>query len=493
VRPVKTCPAPLYTTIPCSGPILRPILFKLARYFDREGAAAEFAAVIERVGAHEVAVVRNLDYVYSPVELYPLAPRITQPLERVAAFAVDMDGTSTTTEPLALHSLEYMVRRYTGRMSPDAWPGLDEEKDLPHVIGNSNFRHTEFLLSRYPHDEAALRHGFIEALAWTLANMNDAQRLRDVHLNAANCGLAGLLKDLAFVDATSKPIAYDLCTAVVAPFVARHGAAFRTTTPSALVSAALDVYYARYHYILDQMEQGRGDELAREFAHGAPHGGAHLVAPMPGYAIFVALIKGWLGEDADLLFDTLRDLLLHDERAGVASKDVEAFRPRLAKLGRHFEQHPAKIALVTASIAYETHAVMHEVIRIAREEARSWPLPAARKAVLDERFANYRAVFDGFVCASDAHEARLKPHRDLYAIALYQMAVPKDEYPHCVGLEDTEPGIISLRAAGIGCAVALPNRDTHRQDYAMASRVVHGGLPEVILVLNAFLDEKAFR
>ena len=462
---------------------------KLARYLDRKAAAAEFAAVVEQLGAREVAVVRNLDYVYSPVELYPLAPRITPPLERVVAYAVDMDGTSTTTEPLALHALEYMVRKYTGRIDPDEWPGLDDEKDLPHVIGNSNFRHTEFLLGRYPHDVAALRQGFFEALAWTLANMDDAQRLRDVRLNAANCGLRELLADPAFVEATSHPIAYDASAEVVRPFAARYGAAFRTTTPSALVSAALDVYYARYHHILEQMQQGRGDELARELAHDAKH----LVAPMPAYAIFLALIKGWLGEDAGLLFDELREHLVGDERAGFTTTDIDPLRPRLAKLGRYFEQHPAKIALVTASIAYETHAVMKEVIRIAREEARSWPLPNARKALVDENLADYRAVFDGFVCASDAHEARLKPHRDLYAIALYQMAVPKADYAHCVGIEDTEPGIIALRAAGIGCAVALPNRDTHRQDYAMASCIVHGGLPEVILVHNAFLDEKSLR
>ena len=61
---------------------------------------------------------------------------------------------------------------------------------------------------------------------------------------------------------------------------------------------------------------------------------------------------------------------------------------------------------------------------------------------------------------------------------MYQMGVPKDEYHFCVGLEDTEPGIIALRAAGVGCAVALPNRDTSRQNYAAATEIVRGGLPE---------------
>ncbi len=462
---------------------------KLARYLDPAGAAAELATVVKRVGAAEVAVVRNLDYVYSPVELYPLAPRIAGALDRVVAYAVDMDGTSTTTEPLALHALEYMVRKFTGRMDPAKWPGLDEVKDLPHVIGNSNFRHTEFLLGRYTPDEAQLRAAFFAALAWTLANLDDPQRRRDARQNAANCGLGPMLRDPQFLDAVSRQIDYDACAGIVAPFLDTYGAAFTYTSYSALVAAALDIYYARYHCILKEMEKGRGDELARELAKGA----AHLVEPMPAYGIFLALIKGWLGQDADRLFDHLRDLLVGDERAGFSTADINAMRPRLARLGTHFENNPAKIALVTASIAYETHAVMKEVVRILRSEARSWPVPESRKTLLDEKFADYLAVFDGFVCASDAHEARLKPHRDLYSIALYQMSVAKDDYPYCVGLEDTEPGIIALRAAGIGCAVALPNRDTHRQNYEMASRIVHGGLPEVILVHNAFLSDDATR
>src|SRR5512136_1933660 len=83
----------------------------------------------EELGATEFARVPNLDYIYSPFELYPLAPHVRPPLERIAAFAVDMDGTSTTTEPLALHSLEYMVRRFTGRPTRADWPGLDPQLD----------------------------------------------------------------------------------------------------------------------------------------------------------------------------------------------------------------------------------------------------------------------------------------------------------------------------------------------------------------------------
>ena len=52
-----------------------------------------------------------------------------------------------------------------------------------------------------------------------------------------------------------------------------------------------------------------------------------------------------------------------------------------------------------------------------------------------------------------------------------------DEWP---GL-DTEPGILSARAAGFGVSVALPNHDTSQQNYEKASVVLHGGLPELVL------------
>src|SRR5262245_6956820 len=115
---------------------------KLARYLTRAEAAALVGDGAALPDAVEFAQVRNLDYIYSPFELYSLAPRNPGPLPRIVAFAVDMDGTSTTTEPLALHALEYMVRRMTGRLGRAEWAGLDPILDHPFVIGNSNFRHT---------------------------------------------------------------------------------------------------------------------------------------------------------------------------------------------------------------------------------------------------------------------------------------------------------------------------------------------------------------
>ncbi len=462
---------------------------RLVEYLDPAQAAALLGEQAAGLGVTEFARVRNLEFVFPPFELYPLAPRTSPPLDRIAAFAVDMDGTSTTTEPLALHSLEYMVRRITGRMDRAQWPGLDPVLDYPHVIGNSNFRHTEFLLQRYGDwlNPASLRDAFFEALLWTLANLEDSQRRHDVMLNARNCGVAEVLKDPDFKALAAGGAVDDASVAIaIRPFVQRYGGAFRADESSTRVSASLDVYYLRYHSLLRNMAHGNMPRLDGVLAHTT---GSHPVAPMPGYGVFLSLIKGWLGADAEGLYELLRVELLRDNHARHGAAELDRYRGRLARLALRFRQHPAKLALVTASIAFEAHAVMKQVISVVSEEVSGWPLPRDSRERLLQRLSDYRAVFDGFVCASDAHEARLKPHRDLYSIALYQMSIPQGDYTRCVGLEDTEPGIVALRAAGVGCAIALPNRDTTRQDYRAAAQEVNGGLPELILVHNLLLKD----
>jgi beta-phosphoglucomutase-like phosphatase (HAD superfamily) len=462
---------------------------KLAHYLDADGAADQLKRTADQLGTTEFACVRNIDYVAAPTELYPLAPRVQSPLERIVAFTIDMDGTSTTTEPLALHALEYMVRRFTGRMSPADWPGLDKQRDYPHVIGNSNFRHTEYLVERYRDhlNHQAFRQAFFEALCWTLAGMDDLQRRRTVTQNARNCGLGALLDDAEFQRlVSSKTVTTEDVAAQVAPFVQRHGKAFRYEHVGELVAAALDIYYLRYHSILRLIEQGRGAELSRELLGERKR---RLIEPMPGFDVFVPLIKGWLGSKTDGLYELLREALLRTAPVGHMGAKLDAVRGRLPRLVEHFRHHPAKLALVTASISYEASASMKEVMTVTAERARGWPMPASERDRIAERLVDAKAVFDGFVNASDACEHRLKPHRDLYSLALHQMSIPKQDYRRCVGLEDTEPGIIALRAAGIGCAVALPNRDTSRQDYSAAALVIKGGLPDLILMHNLLLPE----
>lgn len=440
-------------------------------------------------GVTEFACVPNVDYVYSPHELYPLAPPARRPLKRIVAFATDMDGTSTTTEPLALHSLEYMVRRFTGLLTREQWAGLDPRLDHPFVIGNSNYRHTEHLVERYRDrlNEAALRQAFIEAVAWTLAVMDDPQRRRDITRNAANCGLGDLLADNDFrILVRGGTITEENVGRLAAPLVERFGPAFRCTHFGELVCATLDIYYFRYHSILRAIEQGRGEELSRELLGES---GRKLIEPMPGYEVFLPLVKGWLGVEAAGLYTLLRAELDRNRLAERNAPNRGDARERLAALAQRFRQQPAKIALVTSSISYEAHVSMKAVIAETARRVRAWPIAAEHRDRVERRLMDYLAVFDGFVCGSDACEHRLKPHPDVYSLALQQMSIPKADYANCVGLEDTEPGIIAVRAAGIGCAVALPNHDTTQQDYSAAAQVLRGGLPELILVHDLLLGE----
>ncbi len=459
----------------------------LVRYFDADEAAADLLHRARRAGWSEFARVRNLDYVNARYELYPLAPHTPLPLERIRAFAVDMDGTSTTTEPLALHGLEYMVRRFTGRLLRTAWTGLDPVVDHPHVIGNSNFRHTEFLVERYRDaiSPTALRDAFFEALLWTLANMDDPQRHHDVRQAARSCGLADLLADAQFQADVQQRLSDRELSDCARAWVLRAGDRFRCTTTTQLVDAALQVYYLRYHGLLQQIAAGEplSADMFPEFVDREP------IAPMPGYDLFLPLVKGMFADgDADVVFERLRAAY---EQSGAVDGAPDVQRARVTRLIAYFRANPVAVALVTASIRYEAEACMKQVVRLIGERAQQWDVSSATRARIAEHFGRGLQVFDGFVHATLAHEARLKPHRDLYSMALFQMSIPVEDYGACVGLEDTEPGIVSLRAAGIGCAVALPNPDTRGQHYGAAARVVRYGLPELILDHQLFLADSS--
>ncbi|HNQ22921.1 MAG TPA: hypothetical protein PKK06_07495 [Phycisphaerae bacterium] len=461
----------------------------LAEYLTTAQAGPLLQRMQADLAAGPIARVRNLEYVYAPCALYPLAPVPPLPLPRVRAFTVDMDGTSTTTEPLALHALEYMVRCATGRLTRDQWPGLDPQHDYPHVIGNSNYRHTEFLLTRYRAllDPAALAAAFLEALVWTLTNVPDPQRRREITRNARQCGFAALLADTQFQRLTADaPLDWDGAAAATAFWRDRYAPALRAASFSQLVSVALDVYYYRYHGLLALSARHDREGLQRALPDVLPDG---LVAPMPGYDVFLPLVKGWLGADARALFEPLRAGLLASGCGPGDLRQLDAGEQSLVRLAQYFEQHPARVALVTASIGYEMHAVIKELLAVLVRRVAAWPVPPACRERVAASLADERLVYDALICASDACEPRLKPHPDLYSLALYELGVPRAAYTECIGLEDTEPGIIALRAAGIGCAVALPNRDTTGQNYTAAARVVRGGLPELMLIHNLLVAE----
>lgn len=446
---------------------------RFVRLSDVPGLAAELG--------DEFAVVENPGYVHPRFELYPLAPKQTRLARGIAGAVMDMDGTTTTTEALCIHSLETMVRRITDREAPGVWAGLDAARDYPHIIGNSTTKHVEYLVRTYQSDikpEAYRRH-YIRAAAWTLGHAGDEGRREEVAANLAALGVSALADDARFKDLQHEAH-LDHPDAVRAVNGLAEECAERLVPNDLndITRASVDIYYHRYHEILGQLEDGRGPELAEAILGDRSRS---LIDPMPGVGVFLALIKGWLGEDAGPLGDELTNYL---ERMGI---EVEYDAGLLPALGRYFTKHPCRVAVVTSSIRYEARIVLTEVFRVLRQKIARWPIPDARKRELQERFESFESYYDAFITASDSSEIRLKPHRDLYSIALHRMGVPPTDFDRVVGFEDSESGTIAIRAAGIGACCAVPFPETHGHRFDAASYVAYGGLPEVMLGQGVFL------
>ena len=81
----------------------------------------------------------------------------------------------------------------------------------------------------------------------------------------------------------------------------------------------------------------------------------------------------------------------------------------------------------------------------------------------------------------------LKPYRYFIIIALQNLHISKNDFINVIGLEDSESGTFAIRAAGIGCCVAVPFAQTSYHNFEAASLVSKGGLTELILTHNLFL------
>ncbi|MFB3895122.1 MAG: hypothetical protein ACE14V_02350 [bacterium] len=449
--------------------------------------------LLTELNTEEIAIVKNPAYIYSPIEFYPLAPKYTQPLPKITGIVQDMDGTTTTTELLCVHSLEWMIRRISGRTDISDWQGLDRTKDYPHIIGNSTTKHVEYLIRTYEKEIKfdAFRTAFFEAIIWTLSMGQDASRRKEVIANIQALGIGILFEDRDFKTAIVSGTYIEKSAQKLAQkLIDKYGSNLNLYRFSDKVRAALDIYYYRYHTILMDIAAGQGRTRAQELL---PASSTHrLIEPMPAISVFLALVKGWLGEDVGIFYNQIADYIISKSRQWDQA-ELLRYKPRLAKLGRYFNQHPAKIAVVTSSIAYEANIVLSEVFNVIREQIGEWQISDKKKKILIDRFRDYRLVFDGYITASDSSEIRLKPHRDLYSIALHQLGIPKSEYRQVIGFEDSESGTIAIRAAGIGISVAVPFADTADHDLSAATYILHAQLPEAILAYNCFLDPKVLK
>jgi len=265
-----------------------------------------------------------------------------------------------------------------------------------------------------------------------------------------------------------------------------HLPGFRVQTLTDRVRAGVDIYYMRYHVILGDIADGRGAQRAAEVLGSS---GGRLIEPMPGVGAFLAAVKGWLGEDLGLFAE---EMCAHVRaRNPAVGEDVLRGAPeRLAALGRYLSRHPVPVAVVTSSICYEAEIVLGEVFSILRQQIEGWPVSRGKKDALLPRFASPHTLYDAMITASDSSEIRLKPHRDLYSIALHTMGLTHDDLPYVAGFEDSESGVTAIRAAGVGLSVAVPFADTAGHDLSAAACILPGQIPEALVVRNCFLDEK---
>lgn len=446
----------------------------------------EAAELISQQGL-EFAVVKNPDYIFPPVELYPLSTKITTPRDELSAIVMDMDGTTTTTEELCLHSLEFMVRTISGRMTKDQWAGLDHIIDYPNIIGNSTTKHVEFLITRYNNyiKPQLLAEAYFYAALWTLIIGKDENRKNEVRNNLFNLGCKAVLEDRKLKEFIEKgEFGRNNAHLITNYFLHHYGKCFNADTFNARVRAGVDIYYQRYHEILQQIKNGEGEHLAKELLGGSDK---HLIEPMPGVGLFLALIKGWLGEEAVNMYDELEAALAAKHGVNYSKPDRAIVTEKLAKLGVMFRNKPLKVAVVTSSIFYEADIVMCELFHILKQQVGKWNISEEKKELITGKFSDYKLVYDAFITATDSSEIRLKPHRDLYSIALHQLGIPKNQFSNVVGFEDSESGTIAIRAAGIGICVAVPFAKTSGHDLSAASFILHGGLPETILNHNLFI------
>jgi len=410
----------------------------------------------------EYALIQNPAGVFPAFELAPLSRKLssTTALDTVVC---DMDGTLTTTEGLCLHSLETMVKRWMTKDMAQTWSGLDPEQDYPHVIGNSTTRHVEYLLESYGHhlDHGQFSTSFFHAAHWLLDQGKDLRLKADVRRQIQMAG-----GDPASVEKGEK---------LSVPLHLPEG--------KAQVPFAVTIYYQRYHEILQAM----GTAELQTIAPGLDA----LIEPMPAVGLFLTLIKGWLSpREMRKLYPLWMAALPPDLAISATDPEYEVGKRQLSDLAEYFQTHPVKIGLVTSSIDYEMRIVLKAVFAEISKQIQDWPIDPALKDELLAKYCDYRQVLDVRINASASSEGRLKPHRDLYSMALQQMGIPISHFNRVIGFEDSESGVVAMRAAGIGLALAVPFLETSKHDLRAATAILKGGLAEAVIKRGLFLNMK---
>ena len=419
-------------------------------------------------GDSEFAIIENPSYIHPEFEIAPLAAPLEQP-NGLKALLMDMDGTTTTTETLCIYSLELMLRRMSGLMTNEAWPGLKPNEDYPNIIGNSTTNHVEYLVKTYGHllKPNAVLTEFLKAAQWTLDNSHDENRKKEVAQNVKIWNLEGLLGSI-------RPNQMADEIAIKQQDLGRDQK----------VSMGIDIYYQIYHKILSGITKETLGSLNFE---GGLSADEELITPMPGIAFMLPFVKGWLGDEVEQAASLI--IAPYERRRGKKLNESEKSNvlEKLALISKRFEKHPVKLGLVTSSIFYEADIVIKQVLRVVQNQISETGLSDKRKSFITDQLNDYHAIYDTFVTATDSSEIRLKPHRDLYSMALRNLGINPHDFDKVIGFEDSQSGTVAIRAAGIGCCVAVPFQETSAHDLAAAVHVLAGGIPEAIINHHLFL------
>lgn len=424
------------------------------QFLNNTDAAEKLFAIAENFALIPAAGKR-----WPPYEICPMAAPATQLHDGFEAALMDMDGTISTTEPLVLEALDAMVAALIGH---DArWEGIDRARYYAELVGHSNAFVVARLLETYrdDYDAHATARAFFHAAAWTLANVDDAPRQAAIQDVMRRLEMAQVIEDVRWKELVAEPEAASArakSEELAREFVAHFG-----WNESRLVRAGGEIYSAAYHRLLFAASRGALT-------------GAANVAPMPGVGVFIALLAGALGADAATLSPVL----------GATSDDAAQ---QLAKLGKHFEANPVRLAVVTSSTSFEARLVLGAVFRTLREQSRAWPLPNAKRDAVDRLFYAPDETFGCIVTATGVPEMRLKPYRDLYSLALDRLEIPRERLHRVAGFEDSAAGCTAIRTAGVPLSVAVPSEVTEGQSFDAATVICERGLPQVIFDHNCFL------
>lgn len=431
--------------------------------------------------ANDFVAIKNPKGLFPEFEIVPMAPVPSFPLKGLDAVLMDMDGTTTSTEVICIHSLEFMVRKITGKMTTAEWKGLDHHSDYPHIIGNSTTKHIEYLLHTYGKSvqPREAKNALIEAAVWTLTYGKDPGRRTEVLATLSACGISSLANEKI-----QPGLVPDDFRKKVAALQKKFAASVNLSSHRNLLLAAIDIYYVRYHSILQMLLEGKDKEIRKIIGL---HDAQNIIEPMPGIAVLLPLLAGLLGDEAVMLAESVAIQYALKHHTVPSTAMIRKTASRLKSISIAFTKKPVKLAVVTSSIRYEADIVLEAVFSAIRSEIKTWEISESRKRTILKQFSHPGQIYTTIVTASDSNEIRLKPHRDLYSIALRTLGIDGSHMSNVIGFEDSESGTVAIRCAGVGASFAVPFAQTSGHNFDAAAKILHGGIPEAIIDHKLFI------